>query len=139
MKRRILTKLSLVALALAGAMQPAAAATCKNVKFNVTNNHFEQREIEIRSVKFRNPHRNGKLQTENVKNKVCRHGATCTTSGDNLKNADKVDLYAIQVVFRHRENDGGWSKEFITKPFTPTYRKCKDDKKYGPIVVKDSL
>lgn len=138
MKRRYIIGLSLLTFVLGGVVQPAAAATCKNVKFNVTNNHFEQREIQIRSVKFRNPHQNGKLQTENVKNKVCRYGATCSTGGDNLKNADKVDLSAIQVVFRYREKDDDWSREFITQPFTPTYRKCKDNKVYGPIVVKDS-
>lgn len=127
-----------IALALAFTAQPAAAASCKNVKFNVTNNHFEEREIEIRSIRFRNPHQNGKLQKENVKNKVCRYGATCRTSGDNLKNADKVDLYDIQVVFRHRNNDTTWSKEFITRPFTPKFRKCGKDKQYGPVVVTDS-
>lgn len=138
MKTRIPKKLVLTAVALLASAQFANAAVCKDVKFNVTNNHFEQREIEIRSIKFRNPHQNGKLQTENVKNKVCRYGATCTTSGDNLKNADKVDLYDIQVVFRHRNHDGTWSRSFITQPFTPTYRKCKDGKQYGPIVVRDS-
>jgi len=116
----------------------ASAAACKDVVFTVTNNHFEQRQIEIRSVKYRNPHKGGQVQTEDVKNKVCNYGTTCSTSGDNLSNADKVDLYDIQVVFRHRNHDGTWSKSFITQPFTPTYRKCKDGKKYGPIVVTDS-
>lgn len=131
--RPILLGMSAVCIA------PSAwAGSCKHVTFNVTNNHFEHRQIEIRSVKFRNPHRGGKVQTENVKNKVCNYGATCATDGDNLANADKVDLYDIQVVFRHKNNDGTWSKEFITQPFTPNYRKCKDGKQYGPIVVKDS-
>lgn len=118
---------------------PALAGdACKNVKFKVTNNHFEGREIEIRQVKFRNPHNGGQVQTEDVKNKTCNHGLTCTTNGDNLSNADKVDLDDIQVVFRYREHDGGWSKEFLTQPFTPALRKCKEGKEYGPIVVKDS-
>lgn len=111
---------------------------CKDVTFNVTNNHFEGREIEIRSVKFRNPHNDGKVQSEDVKNKVCKYGATCSTDGDNLANADKVDLYDIQAVFRHKNHDGTWSKEFVTQPFTPKIRKCKEGKQYGPIVVKDS-
>lgn len=121
-----------------GHTAPASAAICKDVVFTVTNDHFEQREIEIRSVKYRNPHKGGQVQTEDVRNTVCNHGATCSTNGDNLPNADKVDLYDIQVVFRHRNHDGTWSKRFITQPFTPKYRKCKDGKKYGPIVVKDS-
>jgi hypothetical protein len=117
---------------------PAVAAdACKNVVFKVTNDHFEGREIEIRKVKFRNPH-NGGEQTEDVKNKVCKHGDTCSTSGDNLGNADKVDLNDIKVVFRYREHDGGWSREFVTQPFTPSIRKCHDGKQYGPIVVRDS-
>jgi len=116
----------------------ASAETCKEVVFTVTNNHFEEREIEIRSVKYRNPHKGGQVQTENVRNTVCNYGATCSTSGDNLNGAAKVDLHSIQVVFRHRNHDGSWSKAFITQPFTPKYRKCKDGKKYGPIVVTDS-
>lgn len=130
---------SLMFAALCASAAPAAFAdTCKDVVFNVTNNHFEQRQIEIRSVKFRNPHKGGSIQTEDVANKVCSYGATCRTSGDNLADADKVDLYDIQVVFRHKNHDDTWSKEFVTQPFTPTYRKCKDGKEYGPIVVKDS-
>jgi len=116
----------------------AAADACKNVKFNVTNDHFEGREIEIRKIKFTNPHNDGKEQTENVKNKVCKYGSTCTTDGDNLSNADKVDLRGIKVVFAYKEHDGQWSKEFVTQPFTPTYPKCSENKKYGPIVVRDS-
>jgi hypothetical protein len=128
----------LLAMTVTGWTQRAVAAPCKDVTFNVTNSHFEQRDIEIRSVKFRNPHKNGSLQTEDVSNVVCGYGQTCSTNGDNLANADKVDLYDIQAVFRHRENDGDWSDEFVTQPFTPTYRKCKDGKQYGPIVVRDS-
>ena len=116
----------------------SAADACKNVKFTVTNNHFEGREIEVRKVKYTNPHNDGKEQTEDVKNKVCKHGDTCTTEGDNLSNADKVDLRAIKVVFAYKEHDGQWSKDFVTQPFMPTYPKCSDNKKYGPIVVRDS-
>jgi hypothetical protein len=127
------------ALPLTLAAGPAAAAdACKNVKFNVTNNHFEGRDIEIRKIRFTNPHNDGKEQTENVKNKVCKPASTCTTDGDNLANADKVDLRAIKVVFAYREHDGQWSKEFVTQPFTPAYPKCSENKKYGPIVVRDS-
>ncbi|MCB1623867.1 MAG: hypothetical protein KDI32_04725 [Pseudomonadales bacterium] len=125
------------AFALSGA-SAAVADTCKDVVFKVTNNHFEERQIEIRSVKFRNRHRGGAIQSEDVPNKLCNYGATCSTAGDNLADADKVDLYDIQVVFRHKNHDGTWSREFITQPFTPTYRKCKDGKQYGPLVVRDS-
>jgi hypothetical protein len=138
MKYQKLLSPILAGIALAGASQSASAGVCKDVVFNVTNNHFEERDIEIRSVKFRNPHANGSLQSEDVANTVCGYNATCSTNGDNLANADKVDLYDIQIVFRHRNHDGTWSREFITQPFTPTYRKCKDGKTYGPIVVRDS-
>ncbi len=138
MKPSVLSICAAAAALACAAPAVRAADACKNVKFNVTNNHFEQRDIEIRSVKFRNPHNDGKVQSEDVKNEVCKYGATCTTNGDNLANADKVDLYDIQVVFRYREHDGGWSKEFITQPFTPNIRKCHEGKQYGPIVVKDS-
>ncbi|GMV57884.1 MAG: hypothetical protein L6Q72_17360 [Burkholderiaceae bacterium] len=128
---------SLAAAGLAAAATPALADTCKDVKFKVTNNHFEGREIEIRQVKYFNPH-TGNTHTEDVKNLVCKHGATCTTDGDNLANAKNVDLNSIQVVFKYREHDGGWSKEFQTQKFVPAYRKCTEGKTYGPIVVTDS-
>lgn len=125
------------ALSVALAAPASAADACKNVKFVVTNNHFEQRDIRIQQVKYFNPHV-GKVQTENVKNLVCKFGATCTTDGDNLANAAKVDLRDIQVVFKYLEHDGQWSKNFVTQPYSPNYPKCGDDSKYGPIVVKDS-
>ena len=90
MKPGYLLTAVLFALPLTAATGSASAAdACKNVKFTVTNNHFEGREIEIRKVKYTNPHNDGKEQTEDVKNKVCKHGDTCTTAGDNLSNADK--------------------------------------------------
>lgn len=139
MKSRYLLTALISAIPLATVAGSAAAAdACKNVKFTVTNDHFEGRDIEIRKIKFTNPHNGGKEQTEDVKNLVCHHGSTCTTAGDNLSNADKVDLRGIKVVFAYKEHDGQWSKEFTTQPFTPKYPKCGDNSKYGPIVVKDS-
>lgn len=127
------------AVAMAAGLGPAHAAdACKDVKFYVTNDHFEEREIEIRSVKFRNPHNGNKVQSEDVKNKVCKHGATCLTDGDNLGNANNIDLDDIQIVFRHRNHDGTWSKEFITQPFSPKVPRCEKGKHYGPAVVRDS-
>lgn len=136
-------KTQLIGAAMAGigllaANAARAADASKDVKFYVTNSHFEQREIEIRSVKFRNPHDGNQVQSEDVKNKVCKHGSTCLTDGDNLGNANNVDLDAIQVVFRHRNHDGSWSKEFITQPFSPKVPKCVQGKHYGPVVVRDS-
>jgi hypothetical protein len=139
MKPRNLLTALISALPLATLTGPAIAGdACKNVKFTVKNDHFEGRDIEIRKVKFTNPHNGGKEQTENVKNKVCKPSYTCTTDGDNLSNADKVDLRAIKIVFAYKEHDDQWSKEFVTQPFTPTYPKCSENKQYGTIVVKDS-
>ncbi|GAB4480050.1 MAG: hypothetical protein OHK0044_27860 [Burkholderiaceae bacterium] len=132
------SRLLLASLVSTLAAAPALADTCKDVKFKVTNNHFEGRDIEIRKVKYYNPHTR-KTETEDVKNLVCKPGATCTTDGDNLANALNVDLNSIQVEFVYREHDGQWSKPFLTQPFVPAYRKCTNDgKTYGPIVVKDS-
>jgi hypothetical protein len=123
--------------AVAAMTAPAFADACKDVKFKVTNSHFEGRDIEIRQVKYFNPH-TGNTHTEDVKNLVCKHGSTCTTDGDNLANAKNVDLNSIQVVFRYREHDNDWSGEFQTRKFVPAYRKCTEGKTYGPIVVTDS-
>jgi hypothetical protein len=137
MKRNDVFTALLCATALATAADPALADACKNAKFKVTNNHAEGREIEIRKVKYFNPHTGG-TQTEDVKNVVCKHGSTCTTAGDNLANAKNVDLNSIQVVFKFRERDGDWSGEFQTQKFVPSLRKCTEGKVYGPIVVSDN-
>ncbi len=127
----------LPAVVLAAVAGPAAADACKDVKFKVTNNHVEGRDIEIRKIKYYNPHTTS-TNTEDVKNLVCKHGSTCTTSGDNLTDAKNVDLNSIQVVFKFRERDGDWSDEFQTQPFVPAYRKCTEGKTYGPVVVSDN-
>jgi hypothetical protein len=127
----------LVSATLAATATPASADSCKDVKFKVTNNHVEGRDIEIRKVKYFNPH-TGKTHTEDVGNVVCKHGSICTTRGDNLASAKNVDLNSIQVVFKHRERDDDWSDEFLTQPFVPAYRKCTEGKTYGPVVVSDN-
>ena len=121
---------------LAAAAAPAFADACKDVKFKVTNDHVEGRDIEILKVKYFNPHTSS-THTEGVKNLVCKHGLTCTTSGDNLADAKNVDLNSIQVVFRYKERDGDWSDEYQTQPYVPAYRKCTEGKVYGPVVVSD--
>jgi hypothetical protein len=125
------------AMSFAAMSAPAAADSCKDTQFKVTNSHAEGREIEIRKVRYFNPH-TGNTHTEDVQNLVCRHGATCTTAGDNLANAKNVDLNSIQIVFAFRERDKDWSGEFQTRPFVPTFRKCVEGKVYGPIVVSDN-
>jgi hypothetical protein len=126
----------LVALVLVAAGSPAAAAdACKNVVFKFTNHHKEGRDIRVQKVRFTNPHNGGKEQTENVKNTDCKPGATCSTAGDNLSNAAKVDLHAIKLVFRYKELDGDWSDEFTTQPFAPKLPKCTNDSQYGVIDV----
>jgi hypothetical protein len=101
----------------------------------VTNDHFEGREIEIRKIKFTNPHNNGKEQTEDVKTRSART-ARPATDGDNLSNADKVDLHSSRSS-SPQEHDDQWSKEFVTQPFADV-PEVHREQKYGPIVVKDS-
>ncbi len=128
---------SFAGIALVAMSAPAAADTCKDARFKVTNLHVEGREIEVRRIRYFNPHTSS-TRTEDVPNFICRHGATCTTAGDNLGNAKNVDLNSIQVVFAFRERDKDWSDEFQTRPFVPTLRKCTEGKVYGPIVVSDN-
>ncbi|MPY86813.1 MAG: hypothetical protein GEU99_02725 [Luteitalea sp.] len=137
MKTHYVLSALLAALVVAAAPSSATAADrCKNVKFKITNNHKDDVEIKIVQVKFTNPHNGGKEQTEVVKNHVCKPGATCTTNGDNLNNAAKVDLRNIKVMFRAKEDDDDWSDLWVTQPFTPAYPKCTDDRTYGPIVIE---
>lgn len=74
---------------------------CKNVKFKFTNKHNSGGTIEVRQVKYFNK-ANGEWQTEDVKHLDFSQGATCTTSGDNLRDSEGEELTKFRFVYRYQ-------------------------------------
>ena len=120
-----------------------AADPCKNVTFEIINNHWYGTEIRIQKVQFYNRHNRDKedepkRQTEVIKNKVCPHtddDDICTTDGTKLKNANQVELFDFQILYKVYEPTSRWSKMQFSKIFEPREEKCVKDKAYGPIVI----
>jgi len=112
-----------------------AKDACKNVKFEFVNNH--DAKIRVTRIKYWNSHAR-KTQTEDVKNVECAKNKTCKTNGDNLGNASLVDLYHIRAVYEELENDGKWSKPFVSSLWLEPIgddRQCKKDKVYTLIRI----
>ena len=140
---------SLLALGLGMAVAGIAAGgdACKNVKFKVTNKHDSGEKILITKVKYFNK-ANGKWQTEVVNQNltyepanfpipidkedglVCNQGATCTTNGNNLRDAEGEDLTKFRFVYKY-EAAGKWSGEVEGGDKVPENPTCHADKTYG--------
>src|SRR5687767_4725202 len=78
------------------AASPAAAQigpdACKNVKFKYTNMRSDQARIWVEKVEYWVASKQ-RWQTENISsNTTCTYGSTCTTSGENLRDALDRDL-----------------------------------------------
>jgi len=117
-----------------GASTLQASDTCSNVHFSVTNQRSAT--IKLLRVIFKNSD-SGKTRTENLSNLECAAGRTCTTSGDNLTDAEGRNLSSAQFVFRHREGDGDWSDEVTSANFAipAAQQRCSAGKTYGPFTI----
>ena len=117
--------------------KPAApqlgAKACKNVKFKFTNNRSDEATIRIEKVSY---HLNGVGDhTELVHTSSdCRHGQTCTTTGDNLPDADGRSVTSIQLVYKYLPKTVGanWSG-LVQTPNQPNVANtvCSDNRTYG--------
>jgi hypothetical protein len=116
--------------------KPAApqigAKACKNVKFKFTNNRSDHATIRIEKVSYR---AYSKDHTELVHtSNDCEYGHTCTTTGDNLPDADGRDVTSIQLHYKYKTTAVGsnWS-DLVHTPNQPTVAspKCYDGKTYG--------
>src|SRR5690606_1408324 len=106
--KRILTVLSLAAAfgTTSLAMQPTAEAgnACKRVKFKFKNEHRFNSKIKVTKVKVYDQG-DGRWRTENVSDKECNQGSTCTTSGDNLTNLEQERITKIRFIYKYLEAD----------------------------------
>jgi hypothetical protein len=134
---------------MAAAGTAVAGDVCKNVKFEVTNKHDSGEAILIKKVKYFNK-ANGKWQTEVVNQNVtlepeplnfvfpfekepgllCNQGATCTTNGNNLRDAEGEDLTKFRFVYKYAAA-GKWSGEVEGGDKIPENLTCHANKTYG--------
>jgi hypothetical protein len=105
---------------------------CTNVKFKFTNNRSDKATIRIEKVSYKVI---GKDHTENVHtSNECKYGATCTTTGDNLPDADGRSVTNIQLHYRYLPPGVGanWS-DLVHTPDQPDVASptCGDRRTYG--------
>jgi len=105
---------------------------CTNVKFKFTNNRSDKATIRIEKVTYKVV---GKDHTELVHtSNDCKFGATCTTTGDNLPDADDRAVTNIQLHYRFLPTTIGanWS-DLVHTPDQPAVANttCSDRKTYG--------
>lgn len=105
-----------------------AADACRNVKFKFTNE--KDHPITVISVKYFNQ-ANNKFQTEAIKNTKCAAGATCTTEGDNLRDAEGEDLTKLIFVLK---NEAGQNRH-STGEKVPVDPKCSAGKIYDSLTI----
>jgi len=147
--------IALLAIGMSVTMSGTAVAgdACKNIKFKVTNKHDSGETILIKKVKYFNK-ANGKWQTEVVnqnltvtlpdteklqffpevgkeKGLACKHGTTCRTQGDNLRDAEGEDLTKFRFVYKYMAA-GKWSGEVEGGDKVPDDPKCYANRTYGP-------
>jgi hypothetical protein len=105
---------------------------CKNVKFKFTNNRSDHATISIQKVAYR-AFSKDHLELVHTAND-CAYGHTCTTTGDNLPDADGRDVTSIQLQYKYKSTAVGanWS-DLVQTPNQPTVAspKCYDGKTYG--------
>ncbi|MBO0857218.1 MAG: hypothetical protein J2P21_01935 [Chloracidobacterium sp.] len=105
---------------------------CTNVKFKFTNNRSDKATIRIEKVYYKVI---GKDHTEDVHtSNDCKYGATCTTTGDNLPDADGRAVTNIQLAYRFLPPNVGnnWS-DLVHTPDQPAVANatCSDRRTYG--------
>jgi hypothetical protein len=127
----VLTGLVAIGLIWGAANTTFAADACRNVKFKFTNKHDSGKSITVLKVKYFNK-ANGKWQTEDIANEVCAQGATCTTNGDNLRDAEGEDLTKFRFIYKYTEQDGDLSDEVEGGDKVPDNPTCNANRTYGP-------
>jgi hypothetical protein len=130
-------KKTMALVALSILMSSAAIAhagdACKNVKFKVTNKHDSGGIIELHQVKYFNK-ANGEWKTEDLNDIDCKNGKTCTTTGDNLKDAEGEDLTKFHFIYRYKgtKSTDNWSDYVEGGDKVPDNPTCFANKVYGP-------
>lgn len=117
--------------------EPAApqigAKACKNVKFKFTNNRSDEATIRIEKVSYNLTGAGEHTELVHTTND-CRHGQTCTTTGDNLPDADGRSVTSIQLHYKYLPKTVGanWSG-LVHTPNQPNVSNtvCSDNRTYG--------
>jgi hypothetical protein len=106
---------------------------CKNVKFKFTNNRSDQATIRIEKVSYSLTGVGDHTELVHTSND-CRYGQTCTTTGDNLPDADGRSVTNIQLVYKYLPKTTGanWSG-LVQTPKQPNVANtvCNDNRTYG--------
>src|SRR5262245_10708361 len=86
------------------------AKACKNVKFKFTNNRSDQATIRIEKVSYYLGGVGEKTELVHTSSD-CRFGQTCTTTGDNLPDAEGRSVTSLQLVYKYLPKTTGanWS------------------------------
>jgi len=106
---------------------------CQNVRFKFTNKHHSGGKIRFQRIRYYNK-ANGNWQTEDVNNADCNQNATCTTTGNNLRDSEGEDLTKFRLVYKYLPTGAGanWSDEVESGDLAPTNPVCNANKTYGP-------
>jgi hypothetical protein len=106
---------------------------CKNVKFKFTNNRSDQATIRIEKVGYSLTGAGDHTELVHTTND-CKFGSTCTTTGDNLPDADGRSVTNIQLYYRFLPKTTGsnWS-DLVHTPSQPNVSNtvCGDNRTYG--------
>lgn len=117
------------------AAEPRAKAgdACKNVHFKYVNKRTTT--IKVQSVEYYNKN-SGKWKTEDVVNEECAKGATCSTNGDDLADAEGDDITKVKFNYVYKESDGDWSDTFHGGEKTVSGNtECNANRTYGPFDI----
>src|SRR5262249_36626252 len=106
---------------------------CKNVKFKFTNNRSDQATIRIEKVSYSVTGAGDHTELVHTTND-CKFGSTCTTTGDNLPDADGRSVTNIQLHYKFLPKTVGanWS-DLVHTPNQPNVANttCSDSRTYG--------
>ena len=109
------------------------AKACKNVKFKFTNNRSDQATISIQKVSYSLTGAGDHTELVHTTND-CKYGQTCTTTGDNLPDADGRNVTNIQLHYKFLPKTTGanWS-DLVHTPNQPNVSNtsCTDNRTYG--------
>jgi len=124
---------AVLSVLMSGSAIAHASDTCKDVKFKFTNKHNSGGIIEMHQIKYFNK-ANGEWKTEDLHDLDCNQGKTCTTLGDNLKDAEGEDLTKIRFIYRYKgtKSTDNWSDYVEGGDKVPDNPTCFADKTYGP-------
>jgi hypothetical protein len=111
--------------------------TCRNVKFRFKNNRSDEATIRIEKVSYYLGGVGNKTELVHTSSD-CRYGSTCTTTGDDLPDADGRSVTSVNLVYKYLPKTVGasWS-DLVQTPDQPNVGSttCSDNKTYGTFYI----